>query len=73
MATARKILIADPDITAARALTRSLRPRGYAVYYAPDGSKALELAVRAAITSQKKNPLGASSSACSRRRRAPMS
>lgn len=45
MAQARKILIADADLTAVRALTRSLRQRGYQVQHAADGSKALNLAV----------------------------
>lgn len=45
MAQARRILIADPDLNAVRGLTKSLRARGYALQYAPDGSKALELAV----------------------------
>lgn len=44
MAT-RKVLIADPELAAARALSKALRARGYQVQYAPDGSKALELAV----------------------------
>lgn len=45
MPTPRKILIADPDLDSVRALTRALRQRGYQVHYAPDGSRALELAV----------------------------
>lgn len=45
MAQARKVLLADPDLAAARSLTRALRARGYQVQYAPDGSKALEVAV----------------------------
>lgn len=45
MAQARKILLADPDVNAVRPLTRSLRQRGFHVQYAPDGAKALELAV----------------------------
>jgi CheY-like chemotaxis protein len=45
MAPARKVLIADPDLAAARTLTRALRARGYQVQYAPDGSRALEVAV----------------------------
>ncbi|MER2564757.1 MAG: DUF4388 domain-containing protein [Myxococcaceae bacterium] len=45
MAQARKILIADPDVNAVRPLTRALRSRGYHVQYAPDGSRALEVAV----------------------------
>ncbi len=45
MPPARKILIADPDTQVVRALARALRERGYAVAYAADGSKALEVAV----------------------------
>lgn len=45
MATTRKILIADPDLEPVRALTRVLRQRGYSVHYAPDGGRALEVAV----------------------------
>ncbi len=45
MAPARKILIADPDLGPVRPLTKALRARGYHVQYAPDGTKALELAV----------------------------
>lgn len=45
MATARKVLIADPELDAVRPLSRALRQRGYQVAYAPDGSKALEIAV----------------------------
>lgn len=45
MARQRKILIADPDVEAARLLSRALRQKGYQVHYAPDGSRALELAV----------------------------
>jgi CheY-like chemotaxis protein len=45
MAQARKVLLADPDVNAVRALTKALRTRGYHVQYAPDGSKALEVAV----------------------------
>lgn len=45
MSPVRKILIADPDLEAARTLTRALRQRGYQVHYAPDGSRALEVAV----------------------------
>ncbi len=45
MAQARKVLIADPELTGVRPLTRALRQRGYQVTYAPDGSKALEVAV----------------------------
>lgn len=45
MATSRKVLLADPDVGAVRALTKALRARGYQVQYAPDGSKALEVSV----------------------------
>lgn len=45
MAQARKILIADPDLGPVRPLTKALRQRGYHVQYAPDGTKALEIAV----------------------------
>ena len=45
MAQARKILIADPDVNAVRPLTKALRQRGDHVQYAPDGSRALEVAV----------------------------
>src|SRR5690242_3243932 len=45
MAQARQILIADPDLESARALSKGLRQRGYQVHYAPDGSRALETAV----------------------------
>ena len=45
MAYAHKILIADPDADAARALSRALRQKNHQVHYAPDGSRALELAV----------------------------
>src|SRR4051812_10328504 len=45
MAQSRKVLIADPELTVVRPLTRALRQRGYQVGYAPDGSKALEVAV----------------------------
>ncbi len=45
MAQARKILIADPDLGPVRPLTKALRQRGYHVQYAPDGTKALEVAV----------------------------
>ena len=44
-ATARKVLLADPDVGAIRALTKALRARGYQVQHAPDGSKALEVSV----------------------------
>ena len=45
MARGRKVLIADPDLEAVRALTRALRQKGFQVHYAPDGSRALEVAV----------------------------
>ena len=45
MAQARKILIADPDLEAVRALSKALRQKDYQVHYAPDGSRALEVAV----------------------------
>ncbi len=45
MAQVRKILIADPDLESVRPLSRALRTRGYQVHYAPDGSRALEVAV----------------------------
>lgn len=45
MAPSKKILIADPDLEAVRGLTRALRQKGYQVHYAPDGSRALEVAV----------------------------
>ncbi len=45
MAQSRKVLIADPELNVVRPLTRALRQRGYQVAYAPDGSKALEVAV----------------------------
>ena len=45
MPPARKILIADPDLEAVRALSRGLRQKGYQVHYAPDGSRALEVCV----------------------------
>jgi CheY-like chemotaxis protein len=45
MAPPRKVLIADPDVAAVRALTKALRSRGYQVQHASDGSKALELSV----------------------------
>lgn len=44
MAT-RKILIADPDAESARVLSRALRERGYQLHAAPDGARALEIAV----------------------------
>jgi CheY-like chemotaxis protein len=45
MAHARKILLADPDLEAVRALSKALRQKDYQVHYAPDGSRALEIAV----------------------------
>ena len=45
MTAVRKVLIADPDLEAARTLSKALRQRGYQVHYAADGSRALELAV----------------------------
>ncbi len=45
MPQARKILLADPDLDAVRGLSRALRERKYQVSYAPDGSRALEVAV----------------------------
>jgi CheY-like chemotaxis protein len=45
MAQQRNILIADPDLDSVRQLSRALRQRGYVVHYAPDGSRALEVAV----------------------------
>ncbi len=45
MSPVRKILIADPDLESVRQLSKGLRQRGYQVHYAPDGSKALEVAV----------------------------
>lgn len=45
MAQPRNILIADPDLESVRQLSRALRQRGYQVHYAPDGSRALEVAV----------------------------
>lgn len=44
MAT-RKVLIADPELEAVRPLSKALRQRGYQVAHAPDGSRALEVAV----------------------------
>jgi CheY-like chemotaxis protein len=41
----RKILIVDPDMDSIRPLSKALRQRGHAIYYAPDGSRALELAI----------------------------
>ena len=45
MTTVRKVLLADPDLLSVRALTRALRQKGYQVYSARDGARALELAV----------------------------
>jgi CheY-like chemotaxis protein len=45
VAAVRKILIADPDLESVRPLSRALRTKGYQVHYAPDGSRALEVAV----------------------------
>ncbi len=45
MAQPRRVLIADPDVNAVRALTRALRAKGYQVQHAADGSKALEVSV----------------------------
>ena len=45
MTTIRKVLLADPDLTSVRALTRALRQKGYQVHSARDGARALELAV----------------------------
>lgn len=45
MASARKILIVDPDAEAARSLARALRERGYQLHAAPDGARALEISV----------------------------
>src|SRR5262249_36408182 len=45
MTPARKVLVADPDLAAVRALTRALRQKGYQVHSARDGARALELAV----------------------------
>ena len=45
MTTIRKVLLADPDLTSVRALTRALRQKGCQVYSARDGARALELAV----------------------------
>ena len=42
MTTVRKVLLADPDLTSVRALTRALRQKGYQVYSARDGARALE-------------------------------
>lgn len=45
MPPVRKILIADPDPTVARALAPALRQRGYQVHAARDGSRALQIAI----------------------------
>jgi CheY-like chemotaxis protein len=45
MSSVRKVLLADPDLASVRALTRALRQKGYQVYSARDGARALELAV----------------------------
>ena len=45
MTSARKLLLADPDLASVRALTRALRQKGYQVHSARDGARALELAV----------------------------
>jgi CheY-like chemotaxis protein len=45
MTTIRKVLLADPDLTSVRALTRALRQKGCQVFSARDGARALELAV----------------------------
>ena len=45
MTTIRKVLLADPDLTSVRGLTRALRQKGYQVHSARDGARALELAV----------------------------
>jgi CheY-like chemotaxis protein len=45
MASVRKLLLADPDLSSVRALTRALRQKGYQVHSARDGARALELAV----------------------------
>jgi DNA-binding response OmpR family regulator len=45
MASARKILIADPDADAVRALATALRRRGHQVHAARDASRALQIAV----------------------------
>ena len=45
MTTIRKVLLADPDLTSVRSLTRALRQKGYQVHSARDGARALELAV----------------------------
>ncbi|MFN0063883.1 MAG: DUF4388 domain-containing protein [Myxococcaceae bacterium] len=45
MAQARRILIADPDLSVVKPLTRFLRQRGFQVDCAQDGARALEMAV----------------------------
>jgi len=45
MPPVRKILVADPDPTTARALAPALRQRGYQVHAARDGSRALQVAI----------------------------
>jgi CheY-like chemotaxis protein len=45
MAQPRQILIADPDLESVRLLSRAIRERGHLVHFAPDGSRALEVAV----------------------------
>jgi CheY-like chemotaxis protein len=45
MTSVRKLLVADPDVASVRALTQALRQKGYQVYSARDGVRALELAV----------------------------
>ena len=45
MAAPRKILFADPDPDALRAVAPLLRERGYEVHAAADGPRALELAI----------------------------
>ena len=45
MASARKILIADPDAATVRALAPALRQRGYQVHAARDASRALQIAI----------------------------
>ncbi|HEY7725849.1 MAG TPA: DUF4388 domain-containing protein [Anaeromyxobacteraceae bacterium] len=46
MAPARKILLADPDPATARRLAPALRRRGFQLYGARDGSRALQLALQ---------------------------
>ena len=45
MASARKILLADPDPATARALAPALRQRGFQVHTARDGSRALQITI----------------------------